>query len=288
MNSTPLPNSELLPVRCFLSFADTRMKASLNRISAQAQETSLFDKILIFTEESLDEDFREKWNAVLRRDVRGYGYYVWKPYVIWKVLESLPEGSFLLYCDAGSHINLQAKGKIQSYFKALEKDSLGIKAFRVSALFHGKERHWTKGDVFDSFCCRGNREVTESAQYESGHILFRKCERSMEFLREWYEVYLTNFSLVDDSKSKSPDMKEFFENRHDQSVFSVLYKINGGMPLPDGDTMSDIRFNALQGKRDTVLHTESAMDWRKRAMLQFQGYVKYVIIKCRWYLRLLH
>jgi hypothetical protein len=40
-------------------------------------------------------------------------------------------------------------------------------------------------------------------------------------------VFYDDFSLVDDSLSKSPNFMEFKENRHDQSVWSIIGKING-------------------------------------------------------------
>ena len=48
----------------------------------------------------------------------------------------------------------------------------------------------------------------------------------------WYE----RFSLIDDSPSKAPNLPGFLENRHDQSIFSLMYKVKGGTPLPSGET----------------------------------------------------
>jgi hypothetical protein len=50
-------------------------------------------------------------------------------------------------------------------------------------------------------------------------------------LLEWLDVFETRFDLIDDSPSKIKNFSEFVENRHDQSVFSILCKINGIVSL---------------------------------------------------------
>lgn len=278
---------QIKPLRCFLSFADSRMIDSLNRLASQAGECSIFDDIRIMTEESLDEAFREEWKSLLRRGVRGYGYYVWKPYVIWKVLDSLPEGSTLFYCDAGSHINPKMKKKFEYYYQELSKDKLGIKAFPVSLICYASEKFWTKGDVFDYFDCRDNPKVTDSEQLESGHVFFRKSDAVLQFVKEWYGVYKSDFSCVDDSISRNQNFNGFKENRHDQSIFSTLYKLKGGSPLPAGDSMPGVAWNAVLGKRDTCLHYRMPRGKIESLFRKCAVYVKYAILKCRYYTKLL-
>ena len=59
-----------------------------------------------------------------------------------------------------------------------------------------------------------------------GIIFIRKCAESLELIRKWRGLFYENFSLVDDSPSKSPNFKGFIEHRHDQSVWSLLVKTN--------------------------------------------------------------
>jgi hypothetical protein len=37
----------------------------------------------------------------LRLDERGGGWWAWKPFIILKELETMPDGHWLLYCDVG-------------------------------------------------------------------------------------------------------------------------------------------------------------------------------------------
>jgi len=45
-------------------------------------------------------------------------------------------------------------------------------------------------------------------------------------LSEWLEIFEKRFDLIDDTPSKIKNFSNFIENRHDQSVFSILCKIN--------------------------------------------------------------
>lgn len=230
-------NTTLHPVTCFLTFADSRMIKALERIKAQAEAMNFFDQIRVCTEMHLDEEFRAKWNHILKPDVRGYGYWIWKPYTILKTLESLPEGSLLLYCDAGCHLNPEAKQRLQYYFDELNSSHLKIKAFpALSSNIDADEKRWTKGDIFEYFGCRSNKNITHTPQLAAGHIFCIKNNENIQFFKKWLSVWDEKISLLDDSKSKARNLAGFIENRHDQSIFSVLYKLHEGTPLPEGET----------------------------------------------------
>ncbi len=225
------------PVTCFLSFADSRMAAALTRIEEQAKEMNIFDDIRICDESIIDESFRKKMQHLLRPNVRGFGYWCWKPYIILKTLESLPENSTLFYCDAGCHLNPAARGRLLFYYKEMEMGAFNMKAFpALSYQIDTNEKRWTKGDVFDYFNCRADRSITHTPQLAAGHIICKKNAENIRFFKKWLSVWDDKLSLVDDSPSISPNLSGFIENRHDQSIFSILYKLHGGTPLPDGET----------------------------------------------------
>ena len=48
----------------------------------------------------------------------------------------------------------------------------------------------------------------------------------MTILRKWIEIIDADFSLIDDTPSKSPNTPDFIEHRHDQAIFSILCKLN--------------------------------------------------------------
>jgi hypothetical protein len=220
------------PKVVFCTFADSRMKRSLGRIQAQAEAIEIFDSIHVMDESHLDSVFRERFKDQLRPNVRGYGYWVWKPQIILQAFRNMEEGDLLLYCDTGCWINPKGKQRLLEYFEMT--DRFGALAFQVKNTFGDPhldrfslpERSWTKGDLFDHFSMRDNPDITDSQQIGAGIVLMKKCQRAEELLRQWMGVYEHDFSLADDSPSRSPNLDGFIEHRHDQSIFGILCKLH--------------------------------------------------------------
>lgn len=228
----------------FVSFADSRMSAAIERIRKQAGEMGIFDEIYVWNEHDLDASFKEKWAHVMKFGVRGFGYWCWKPHIIYKLLGTLPENSILLYCDVGCHLNPKGIERFRHYLSELDSDPIGVKAFKAyHSMIDVQEKRWTKGDIFDYFNCRGNKDITDTEQIATTHILIRKNPKSLNLIKEWMDVWDKQFALVDDSPSTSPNFPEFIENRHDQSIFSVIYKLKGCKPYALAETEGEYRNN---------------------------------------------
>lgn len=221
------------PKLVFCTFADSRMKRSLRRIQNQAEAIGVFDSIHVMDENDLDTMFRERFKDQLKPEVRGYGYWVWKPQIILQIFQTMQEGDLLHYCDAGCWINARGKARLKEYFEMAAKN--GALAFQVKNTFDDPhldkfslpERAWTKGDLFDYFSVRNNPEITESQQIGATTMIFKKCQKSTDFLQQWIGVFEQDFSLADDTPSRSPNLDGFIEHRHDQSIFGILCKLHG-------------------------------------------------------------
>ena len=49
---------------------------------------------------------------------------------------------------------------------------------------------------------------------------------TQNFLKQWLSIFEARFDLVDDTPSKLKNFKDFLHHKHDQSVFSILCKLN--------------------------------------------------------------
>lgn len=223
--------------RVFLTFADSRLRRSLERLRSEANALGAFDEIYVLNEVHLDPNFRKRYGEKLQSCVRGYGYWCWKPQVIGQVLSQLEDGDLLLYVDAGCHLNAHGIKRLDEYFRIAEKSENGLLAFQtvppVFPLQHDgrplpdlTEKLWTKSDVFEYFGVRNNPDVTDTQQFGSGIIFFRKCKKSESLVRDWINAVDYSFSMLDDSPSLLENAIGFIEHRHDQSLFSILCKIN--------------------------------------------------------------
>ncbi|MDR0868865.1 MAG: hypothetical protein LBP75_10415 [Planctomycetota bacterium] len=221
--------------KVFCAFADSRLKMSLRRIGQQAEQMRTYDAIYLYDETRLDADFYARFRD--KFPLRGFGYWAWKPQIILQTLAQMDDGDILHYADAGCHLNphWQAVERLNEYF-ALTAAS-GILAFAQSSRF--LEKDWTKGDLLDYFKVRDREDICRSAQILSGCFLVKKCPASLAIVEKFRQVFDRNFSLVDDSPSKSANLDGFVEHRHDQSVWSILAKLHNVPLVPYHELVID-------------------------------------------------
>ncbi|MDR1023603.1 MAG: hypothetical protein LBL94_10095 [Prevotellaceae bacterium] len=217
--------------KIFCSFASSNLWRSLERIKKQAEDMHVYDQIYVYDEHDLDIEFKKHFKDKLIPS-RGFGYWVWKPQVILQALEKMNDGDILQYADAGCHLNKRGVKRLNEYFEMANTSGTGILAFqskkpddeRLLKALDIPEKQWTKGDVFDYFGVRSSKEIYESEQISAGILFVKKTEESVSIIREFLQVFYDDFSLADDSPSKAPNFNGFIENRHDQSIFSIITK----------------------------------------------------------------
>jgi len=209
----------------FLSFGDSRLEPSLKRIKEQAEQFGVFNEINVLCEYDLPQDFKEKHKDKLILSSRGYGYWIWKPYLILQHLKKMQNGDFLVYADCGSHINPYGHKIFGDYLDIAGSNNTGILAFSLAerGFF---EYQWTKADLLNHFGVYTNRDVVLSPQIEGGTLFIMKNSESVNFIEKWYGVFEYDFNLINDTPSKLPNYHGFIEHRHDQSCFSILGKLN--------------------------------------------------------------
>ena len=89
------------------------------------------------------------------------------------------------------------------------------------------ESKWTKGDVFKHFNCLDNKNIYNTRQFTANRIIIKKNVHSMALFKIWWETAKNYSHFFDDSTSITKNFNNFTENRHDQSVFSLICKTNG-------------------------------------------------------------
>jgi len=217
--------------KIFCSFADSKMWRSLERIKKQAEDMHVYDQIYVYNENDLDVAFQNAFKDKLVPS-RGFGYWVWKPQVILQTLEKMNDGDILQYTDAGCHLNKRGVKRLNEYFEIANVSETGILAFqskkaddeKLLKTFDLPETHWTKGDLFDYFDVRDNKEVYDTEQIGATILFIKKTPEGISIIHEFLQVFYDDFSLADDSPSKSSNFDGFTENRHDQSIFSIIAK----------------------------------------------------------------
>lgn len=176
------------------------------------------DEAIGYGPDDIDEDYKRKNIRFFERK-RGNGYWLWKPYLIDRCLEKMTEGDWLIYVDAG----LFYLNNLREFVNDLERKNLEL----VVAPTIYKEFKYTKRDIFVK-TQTDVPAITQSLQRQSGAIFIRKNEKNVAFVKEWLR-YIQMDSLVTDDENVYglPNYDGFVENRHDQSLLSVISKKMG-------------------------------------------------------------
>ena len=188
-----------------------------NRLINQINNTKLFDDTKFYNDNYLknDKQFWNKHGTFILNNKRGYGYWLWKPYIIKKTMEEMKNDDILLYLDCGCEMEYKKKDTLKKYFDYVKNDKIiGCKT--------QIEKNWNKMDLVLHLDCN-KKDIMDSPQHEAGAILFLVCNETRELVNKWYKT-VCNYHYIDDSPSISKNINEFKEHRHDQSIFSLLTK----------------------------------------------------------------
>lgn len=198
-------------------------------ISDQARSFNMFDNIYGFTDKDLqnDEEFWNKHSTFMLNNRRGFGYWVWKPHLLLKILNQMNEGDVLVYSDAGCTLNNTGLARFNEYLNILEQSESGILNFELTH----PEYKYTKNDLFEYL--NASENIKYKFQILSGIFLIRKNTNTVNLVQKWKDIYDVSYHYAADTPSVSKNHPEFVEHRHDQSIFSILCRQNGCVTLPD-------------------------------------------------------
>tara|TARA_B100001964_G_C14228566_1_gene598901 strand:- start:88 stop:963 length:876 start_codon:yes stop_codon:yes gene_type:complete len=227
------------------TFYSSDLKRSANRFKTQAEKMQIYDKIFLFTEKDLSDDFKNYVNFLLKLGKKkGYGYWVWQTYFHKKVLSELDEGDIYHWCDVGCHFNFNGKLRLKEYIDILEKEPTGFLGFQYKNLdskYIKKkftfpnyfENQYTKSDLIKYFELEHDDPIVKSPQVWGGSFFVRKCKKSLQMMEEHYEITKNRFDLIDDDEKKflEKSVPEFIQHRHSQSVLSIIVKKAGSTLL---------------------------------------------------------
>ena len=211
----------------FLSFANRRYAGSLVRIRREAEAVGRFRSIQTIDERGLGSDYWRMHADTVRRHRRGFGLWTWKPYVVRRSLEDLPEGDLLLYCDVGCSLNAEGLGRLEEYLALAADDPTGVLAFALD----GTVGEFTKRAALAA-CGVDGPGMRRREMISATCVVMLAGPAALDLVREW-EERMADLTIVDDSPSAGGEHPEFLAHRHDQSIFTLLAHGRGLRPIPD-------------------------------------------------------
>ena len=203
---------------------------AVERICKEAKQFSIFNKIIGLTESYLKEDniFWNNHNKFIMNNERGYGLWIWKPYIIKKQLEQMEYNDILVYADSGCILNINGKDRMNQYIDLSRNSKSGIVCFQLSQI----ECEWTKKDVINYL---NATDLLETKQLIGGISIIRKCSESIGIINKWYDLCCV-YNLLDNSPSIEKNVDTFVEHKNDQSIWSLIIKQNNNSIILDDET----------------------------------------------------
>jgi hypothetical protein len=200
-----------------------KYKIAGNRLKLQANELNIFNEIIYLNEDTYPiyfKNFAKDHKKIVNKNTRGYGYWIWKPFILkWILNNYLEENDIVLYLDSGCEISKFGLDKFNNYIQKTKKNG----AYFFSNGFI--ESSWTKRDLI----YRLNAIKHENKkQIQATFFFIKNTIKERELVNEWFKIAIEeNYHYLDDTPSLIENHKSFIEHRHDQSILSLLCNLRG-------------------------------------------------------------
>ena len=202
-----------------ISYGSEQYDKQLEYNGKSALEIAKVNEFYGYKPKDIDHEFREKNKYILDKG-RGNGYWLWKPYFLYKTLtEKLNYGDYLIYADAAIMYVDSAK-KLVDFLK---QKKLDMYLHRLPHL----ERQYTKRDAFILLGV-DQPFYAETGQFNAAFQIYRKTKFTEFFLGEYLYYAQDKRIITDDSNELGvSNYEDFRDHRHDQSILSLLTKKYG-------------------------------------------------------------
>lgn len=202
-----------------VGLGSARWKAAAWRLARQARATGWFDKVTAYDSESLVQEHPKFWadhGDFVKANPRGYGYWLWRPFLIREALTS-GSADVVVFLDAGCEINgADVAGRRFLIYRDLAR-ARGLFAMHTDLPL----AHWCKGDLLEQTGLRDR--AMDLRTVEPGVSLYCPTDSTLALVDDWIELATRDsYHLLDDSPSRSPDPDGFVEHRHDQAILTCV------------------------------------------------------------------
>lgn len=196
------------------------------RFKNQLESLKIYDKVIAYSHEDLQND-KKFWNThgnFITQHNRGYGYWLWKSYLISKTLSNMQDNDILFYADAGCEVNEEKKEITETLIKELQSDNNYCIYMCLNDSIH-KEEQYTKFETLKEFNCQNTAIVLKRTQLIGGLLMIKVNDKSKKIMQDWFDYSTKNdYCLLNDSLSSQQERRKFKNHRHDQSIISLMAK----------------------------------------------------------------
>lgn len=203
--------------KILISFATNPKWYRAQQLLNNSAKNAGFDGVISYTDKNKVWEFANKYNDVSK--TRGYGFWQWKPIIILDALNMLNDGDVVGYVDSGNTV----VNNLQYIFDICDKQEIVLFDNRDGNFQQDthKNREWTKRDCFVLMDC-DSEEYYNASQVDASYQFYKKTPNTIKFLQEYLE-FCSNDNIISDLPNiTKPNLPEFKDHRHDQSILSLL------------------------------------------------------------------
>lgn len=219
----------------FITYGDDRVNCK-SRIISEAENFKIFESIKFYEPKDISTEFYNKHKNVLEQK-RGGGYWIWKYDIILQKLNEIKNNDILVYTDCGCTINVEGINKFYEYVNMLNESPYSIISFQIN---NHIEREYTTKELFNNLDIDLESDIAKSEQYTAAILIMKKTDHLMLILNKSMEILDKNNNLITDFYNNNQE-SYFKDNRHDQSILSVIRKKYNSIVINDyNDNITEI------------------------------------------------
>ena len=191
----------------------------------EIRKTGIFKHVIDYTQNNWFKhtDLYKQEAEIFKNNVRGYGYWSWKPHTIQHTFDNYEDVDVVIYIDVNLIIKKLAKMVQKILGKLYENDGIWL---HDNGAWQNKA--WTKRDAFILMDMDYERYWNSPHVYATYVAFHRNSTVAMDLLKDWCK-YSCDMRIIGDDKSKlGTELPELCAHRHDQSILSLLaekYKV---------------------------------------------------------------
>jgi len=248
----------------FISFANSGYTAP-DRILSQAQQSQFFDSVNCYSESDIVPLLRRHPIHFLTNRKKGFGRFMWKPYVLLKRLSEVPNGDTVIYSDSGTHIDASGGPRLSFYLESMKSANKSIGVFETSSKY--KAVSYVKRAVVDSYFPEFYLEPTRQMNSAYAGLVFaRKTDRSEEIVGDWLRLCEQFLPWNDCGPSKN-EIAEFVGQDVDNGILNLVLAKHNDYMLFNGKEVNLYDQHGFQLK-----HTLEDLEYSKLNWDSLRGY----------------
>jgi hypothetical protein len=203
-----------------VTYATTKYRHRQILLTASAKANGIVATASSWTRAKLAASEFPKLATDISLSERGSGFWAWKPFLIHKALEAVPDGDVVFYCDVGrKYPYILLEHPLDAYLDWMDRQQQDIMP-GILIPWNGPMAKWTKHDAFAA-TAMDREEIHSTSPIQASFSFWRAGAGSRAFVTEWLSLCIQRKLVSDDPSQSGPELPAFRGHRHDQSLLSL-------------------------------------------------------------------